>query len=827
VAISTRKFLWSWQCPKGDNGATNLRAMRRHTGVVTILVIIALLILPNLAFTVLADEEADATLEVRAISASFSADEMVTLTWRNINTTEAVLLDALHAATYQVERFAMNETTIEQLTTISSGIAACDGGDNNAACSAKNHSLSWAPPEGTDGDFFYRITTHQSSGSTTTFTPGLSQTENPQSEFASPHWGPVNVSATYNSQSQSTTIGWDNLPDSGIDHQIWIWRHSEPANRDNWDSISKSTTTVLFTPTSSSYIKNIEAGVERSVYYSVTYDNGTFSDTRFLRDNTMTAPVYEDTIAPELISHLTADHDVESGITSLSWVSGAIESGLSTNIWRAPRPITDLGENTVVNIATIEGQLTNYDHVVREGELGNFWYALTLEDSVGNQISTILPQHPNAGPIFESTVGAANATAPTNVSAVQSLGMMTTVAWEDVAIVTNAIYHIWAAYDGAVTQAMLDEGNATYLGNVSAGIMSFNSPIPEGIEREIWYAVTVEGAWGGAVATYDNRLIISGQNSMITPLAEDNLVPPQVTDFTATFDGPSTTISLLWEDVPAAQTYQLWMLTGIGLLGPWWNVSEDSGWVLIETYNATGGEISTSMVHAANQGQYAYLALVTADAAGNIDHHLYGEGPVEAVALDSSPPQGIFSVFVNQTQVRTSTGSNGSIINLGEFADGDEVSVRISSYEYISETSSRVAGTTTWQTHNISTLGASLSLPGSNGGQSLHHSLEVMLVDDNNNPSTFTLNYSWVIAQTEEECPPPEDYCDQVCSAQTLDGLPVGCSPPPCDCEVISMGGASDYIFPGIAFAILAFVIISTMVAGRTTEDEEKVYEEE
>ena len=64
VAISTRKFLWSWQCPKGDNGATNLRAMRRHTGVATTLVIIALLILPSLAFTVIAAEEADATLDL-------------------------------------------------------------------------------------------------------------------------------------------------------------------------------------------------------------------------------------------------------------------------------------------------------------------------------------------------------------------------------------------------------------------------------------------------------------------------------------------------------------------------------------------------------------------------------------------------------------------------------------------------------------------------------------------------------------------------------------------------------------------------------------------
>ncbi len=805
--------------------------MRRRTRVATTFVLTALIILPSLAVTVIADEHTDATLEVRDIASSFTADELVTLTWRNINTTDASLLDAMHTATYEVERFAINDSTIEQLTSIASGIAACDSGDNNAECAAKNHSLSWEPPEGTDGEFFYRITTHQSSGPTTTFTPGMSQTENPQIEFVSPHLGPVNLSATFDAKSQSTTIVWDNLPSAGNDYQIWVWRHSEPADRDNWESINKSTITVIFDPSVSSVVKNIEAGVERSVFYSVTYDNGTFSDTRFLRDNTLTTTVYEDTIAPELVAQLTAIYDAESGTTSLSWGSGAVDSGLTTNVWRASHPITDLSESTVVKIASIDGQLARFDYVVGEGELGNFWYALTLEDSVGNQISTISPQHPNIGPIFESTVGASSATVPSNVSAIQTLGMMATVSWDDVEIVANATYHIWTAYNGEITQAMLDEGNATYLGNVSATVMSFNSPIPEGTEREAGYAVTVEGAWGGAVATYDNRLIISGQNSIINPLVEDNLVPPQVANFSASFDGPSATISMTWEDVQSAQTYQLWMLTGFGIFGPWWNVSEDDDWVLIDIYNTTGGEISTSIVLTTSQGQYAYLALVTADAVGNIDHHLYGEGPVEAVALDSTPPTGIFEVFVDGEFTSLSMGENGNTIELGEFDEGDSVDVRISSYEYLSALYSRPYGAQSWTSLNISLapqISASVVL--SNGLGNSINSLEVKIVDDNNNTAQITLNYSWAPPQSDIECPEVVNYCDDyICRGEPEPEIHPSCNIPipMCDCKATSMGGAVDYIFPGFAIAMLAFVIISALLAGPVTPTEKKVYEEE
>ena len=131
--------------------------------------------------------------------------------------------------------------------------------------------------------------------------PVVGTTEEP------PHWGPTNVTATYDAATKSTTITWDNLPNAGTNHQIWVWRHSEPASNSTWETLNKSTVHILFDTSLSNYTKSIDEQVERSVYYSVTYDNGTYSDARFLDSNTMTTPIIEDTIVPELIGQLTAN----------------------------------------------------------------------------------------------------------------------------------------------------------------------------------------------------------------------------------------------------------------------------------------------------------------------------------------------------------------------------------------------------------------------------------------------------------------------------------------------------------------------------------------
>ena len=601
--------------------------------------IVLLLLSSPLLLCASGDEASDTSLEARDIGTSFSEDEIVSITWRNINTNNTGLLDDLHESTYQIERLTMVDTTIASTSIIASEIPACEIGDNNAACSAKNHSAEWMPPEGTNGSFKYRITTFTPNGPTTNFTSGLSQTENSQTEIVSSHWGPTNISANYSAQSQSTIITWDNLPNLSQDTQIWVWRHSQPATRSNWDSLNKTAIQIIFDSSITSYTKDIESGIERSVYYSVIYNNGTFSDTRFMRDNTLTSPTYEDTIIPELVAQLSATFDSQSGITSLHWDSGALDTNLVTTIWRSPQPISNIYSEIVVEVGSIDGRLTSYDHNIGAGELGYFWYAVTLKDSVGNSISSLSPQHPTAGPIFESTVGEANSTIPSNVSAQQIDEATISITWNDVSTVSNATYHIWASYDGPITQISFNAGEVDYLGNATAEIMLIYIIIPQDTERNIWYAVTVEGAWGGPQAIYENQLIVGGINSINSPIFADNLAPEQISDFNATSIGPNQSISLDWAHVDTAIEYQLWVTTEFSF-GPWWNVSEDDGWTLLQTYNATGGTNNESIEYTGELP--VLLALVSVDSLGHANHSLYGEHPVEVITqiFEVSCPDG-------------------------------------------------------------------------------------------------------------------------------------------------------------------------------------------
>ena len=478
------------------------------------------------------------------------------------------------------------------------------------------------------------------------------------------HWGPTNVNATYDSSTKSTTITWENPQDSGSSHQIWVWRHSEIATNETWEVLNKSAVQVIFDPTVTSCTKIIEDGIERSVYYSVTYDNGTYSDTRFLSSNTMQTPIAEDTIIPELVGQLTASFDSESHVTSLTWDSGVTSEGLEANIWRSPSPITDTSDSSVIHIATLDGQISNFDHILGVEEFGNYWYAVTLSDQSGNQITEIQPQHPQAGPIFENTVSDINQTVATNVSAEQDRAEMVTISWEDVTMVSNATYHVWASYEGEITQEKMDNNNTHYLGNISAGIGSFTVTIPQDVEREAWYAVTVEGLWGGGQANYDNRMIISSINSILTPIFEDNQAPLEVSNFTASLI--EDYLHLEWEHSPSTSHYELWTTTEFSF-GPWWNVSEDDGWTLLQTYNATDGTNRDGFVYTGELP--VLLALVAVDALGHANHTLYGENPVEVITTSIYPND---DALFNQPPL-TTDNQNSVVENSSNNSTSDEV----------------------------------------------------------------------------------------------------------------------------------------------------------
>ena len=83
-----------------------------------------------------ADESTDNSLEARDIQVSFGSDESTTITWRNINTTDYILLDSLRNTSYEIYRSAvvMNASNILSLSPIATGIMACEANESYSTC---------------------------------------------------------------------------------------------------------------------------------------------------------------------------------------------------------------------------------------------------------------------------------------------------------------------------------------------------------------------------------------------------------------------------------------------------------------------------------------------------------------------------------------------------------------------------------------------------------------------------------------------------------------------------------------------------------------------
>lgn len=663
--------------------------------------LVATLFTSILPFSVNADESTDVTLEARNIQAGFNFDEEVIITWRNIQTTDANLLDSLHEVDYSIFRYdqPLTEAIVQSLTPIVSGIPACESIDNNAACSGKQHSTAWLPPVGTNGQFFYGIITVFSDGTTTSIlTPGLSQTTSPTDEYVSEHWGPLNLSGSFDAASRTTTLTWTNPTDIGNSHQTWVWRHLEPANRQNWKQLDKSAVQVIFFGSDSSWSGVVESGIEEAAYYTVTFNNGTFTDERILGNNTLIQPIWEDTITPELVSGMSATYDSESGVTHLAWDSGIIETDMFANVWRSASPIVDTKDFGVTKIASLNGQLNSYDYVLTIGELGYFWYAVTLADQAGNEINLIESHHPTAGPIFENSVGDQNDTVVTNIVAELSEGIMVKLTWDDIPLVHNATYSVWQSQAGPIGTEELAGGNATLVGQSPSGFTGLGIPIPFGFEGDVWYAVTVEGAWGGATSTYENTLLITGLNSMQDPIWEDTLAPGAVTDLTSSYAGPSAQLQLNWSGIENAVAYQVWAIPQSSYgIGPWWNVSAQTGWTIMQTILSTDSSIGLSLYADAWDDETMLIAVVSADAYGNENSTLYGVGPVDVVVFDRTAPECmVTTTSPGETSPMPIAVGGGEIQSLGAFEIDSTHYLAVWSFETLSTLEIREEGDLEW-----------------------------------------------------------------------------------------------------------------------------------
>lgn len=668
----------------------------------TIPLLILILLITPLIPLVNADESTDNTLEARDISATFS-NEYVELSWRNIQTSNTSLLDDLHMSTYEVLRHTQPITfdIVNSLQPIITGIEACSIGDNNAMCSGKNHTISLTPPEGTDGVFHYGVVTVLPNGSrTTSLNPGLSQILTGLVETVADHWGPTNLQGVYDTATKSTTLTWDNAVNGGNNHQIWVWRHSEEATRENWESLSKTSVAVIFDAVAETWTGTISGEVERDAWYSITYDNGTFSDTRFLRDNTLSSPIREDNIAPDLRGEVTAIFQPFSGVTQLFW-DGASIAEYSINIYRSPSQIVNLNNNDVTKITSIMGTATTFEYIVPFGEFGNFWYAVTLVDELGNEIDILSSYHPVSEAIFENTIADESLTVPTNIQVEQYLNpgqiAMIEISWTDSEVISNATYHIWRSSKGEIIQADIDEhpsliDGVEYVGNASSGEPGILLPLPQNIDRQSWYAITVEGHFGSSQSQYNHSTIISGVNSMNTSIHEDTTPPSFVTDLEANVNGSTNSVELQWTNVDDVVQWEVWYAANISVSEfPLGKIGEETGWTLHEMINSSQTQsIYESQILFTNiTNVYSVFAVFGIDEMGNHEENVSNLGMVEAKYLDFEISNISVNVQISSLGMVISERelSNGEVIVLGAWEQGTEVGMGIYGLENLTKIS--------------------------------------------------------------------------------------------------------------------------------------------
>jgi len=650
-----------------------------------------------------ADESTDNSLEARDIQATFGSDELTIITWRNINTTDYILLDSLRNTSYEIFRSAvmMNASNILSLSPIETGIMACEANESFSSCSAKQHSFTWQSEPGTEGTFHYGIVTVLENGSrTSVLTIGKSQSS-PLPESVHLIWAPLRVSAEYDVANESTLISWVNADEVGLsvptNHTIWVWRHLSPIGNNSWADMNKSIIATL-SSSANSYEYSLNGEVEESVYYSVTYRFDTWEDLRFIGSNTMTTPVSEDNVAPVLVSPLEASFDEGTGITSLSWASGVIEEELTIQVWRASHSFTEVSDEGVVLLAELPHNATAYNNTISSGSNGQFWYAVTLRDEVGNVIDSLGTMHPTIGPILERTIELLESV-PTALT-FQITGPQITIQWQQPSGVSSAKYHLWRSNSGEVDNACLQSGNCELVGIVNTTEISIETP--SGVERDSWYGVTIEAIWAEASDLYHHQYLLSGLNSRLTNISEDADAPNEISDLSATFNGPEFTTTLQWSGSEVlGLTYHLWRIQGDWSQSGAWNVTQP-GWVEVGSIDSGSNSMTFdyTIVNTKSALTSTY-AISVEDAHGNHDTILTA-GAVSLVEEDMLSPSVLVAIIPTGQSLPTESAwlNGGMSISFTGIKEGLG-SLSIHGSEQLSTVSCRLLGnqstpTTAW-----------------------------------------------------------------------------------------------------------------------------------
>tara|TARA_B100000767_G_scaffold264683_1_gene279861 strand:+ start:1825 stop:3771 length:1947 start_codon:yes stop_codon:yes gene_type:complete len=442
------------------------------------------------------------------ISASFdNSTEMTTLTVSMPVTDNATLLDELKSATFSINRHAEGDWP-SYIEAITSEMQFCTPSTSNAECSGATFEIEHYASPFANSAFEYYLNFHNSY-----------VVSNAVLEEISLILAVENLTGIYG--DDLTTLSWDYPPETPMNHSIMIYSHDSPATRENWNSMAKTIVSSSIPAGTTSYEINYSGDlVEREIYYSVTLLYETSEDTRFLGNNTLVESVKEDNKAPIFLGELQASFNPDTDITTIDWGEGVSGDDLSINIYRSEVELLALDSNQL--LATVDSSTTYFDLQIPINEHQQSWYAISLIDLEGNEITTLTDSSPVAGPVVESTTSAPTIT---NLAIDRNVDGSITLSWVDGTDDVDAIARVWRSTTGSIESLE----NAEELASMNASNEQFTHTPINSVD-EAWYAITFDGRWGSSEISWHEDTLTPGVNSMINPVRETEVIDEDSAD---------------------------------------------------------------------------------------------------------------------------------------------------------------------------------------------------------------------------------------------------------------------------------------------------------
>jgi len=450
------------------------------------------------------------------ITASFdNSTEMTTLNITIPVTNNATLLDELKDETFSIFRVAAGDYPV-YIESIATNIQFCTQGMSNSECSGATFQIEYFPSPFDHDDFEYVLEIGNN---------GIHWIiSNPVEEAVSPVMAVDNLTGMYS--DDITTLSWDySAPDFPMNHSVMIYSHDSPATRENWNSLTKTIVSSSVTAGTTSFeINHSSYQIEREIYYSVTLLFETSEDTRFIGNNTLTEPVYEDNTAPLFIGELIATFDANTAMTTLDWEEGIDDENLSINIYHHDGTLEDIDSSKL--IMTVDASNSFIQLPIPMGEHRQSWYAITLQDSQGNEVLELTESSPLSNPVIETTI---STTTITGIVADRFVDGTVVISWDDNTQNSGATARVWRSISGPIESF----DDIEEIGTTDVSTLQFaHNPLDN--QDEAWYAVTIDGAWGSEEEPWHDERLFIGVNSMDLPIREsEEEIEEVVTNFTS------------------------------------------------------------------------------------------------------------------------------------------------------------------------------------------------------------------------------------------------------------------------------------------------------